>query len=128
MGSPLLTVLLLHCSHEHAFESSRQKSPAVLRKGRAGDFWRELSNLLVGVVGADGVDGVVGVSGVDGVAGVIGVVGVEVVTLLVEHYFVQKVLAGAVSLCYGFYGFTCSSCHPNNTSLLLTGLLTGVSR
>ena len=94
MGSPLLTVLLLHCSHEHAFESSRQKSPAVLRKGRAGDFWRELSNLLVGVVGADGVDGVVEVSGV---AGVIGVVGVEVVTLLVEHYFVQKVLAGAVS-------------------------------
>ena len=91
MGSPLLTVLLLHCSHEHAFESSRQKSPAVLKKGRAGDFWRELSNLLVGA------DGVGGVSGVDGVAGVIGVVGVEVVTLLVEHYFVQKVLAGAVS-------------------------------
>ena len=86
---------------------------------------------VVGLVGVDGVDGVVGLVGVvrvSGVYGVIGVVGVEVVTLLVEHYFVQKVLAGAVSFCYGFYGFTCSSCHPNNTSLLLTGLLTGVSR
>ena len=43
---------------------------------------------MVGVVWADGVSGVVAV---------IGVVRVEVVTLLVEHYFVQKVLAGAVS-------------------------------
>ena len=49
-SSQLLTGLPLYCSCASAFEISRQKSPtplcsAVLRKSRAGDFWRELSNM-----------------------------------------------------------------------------------
>ena len=49
-SSQLLTGLPLYCSCASAFEISRQKSPtplcsAVLWKSRAGDFWRELSNM-----------------------------------------------------------------------------------
>ena len=83
--------------------------------------------------------GVVRVVSMVGVVRMVGVVGVvRMVTLLVEHYFVQSSVGRLSS------GVLCVSFPPNNTSglsgkipnnnnnnytsLLLTGLLTGVSR
>ena len=87
---------------------------------------------LVRMIGVVGVVTMVGVVGVVMMVGVVGVV--RMVTLLMKHYFVQSSVGRLSS------GVLCVSFPPNNTSglsgkipnnymsLLLTGLLMGVSQ
>ena len=77
--------------------------------------------MVVGVVRMVGVVGVVRMVGMFRMVGV-----VRMVTLLAEHYFVQ-ISVGRWSLLLDVLWV---SCPKNNkvSSLLLTGLLTGVSR
>ena len=86
--------------------------------------YSDLITQITPVVRVVGVVRMLGVVRMVGEVRMVRVVGVRMVTLLTEHYFVQSSV-GRLS-----FGVLRVSCPKNlkNTSLLLTGLLTGVSR